>query len=787
MSSKFIFQTASMFALLFLANTRLNAQLHEIPLDLKIRKATMIVEGKVVKSHSYYGHDGTIYTANEVRIDRILKGGSYPEKSATIVTMGGQIDGLEASWTHLLSLQEGDRGIFFLKPTNRPLIDERDFPVQGFDVYSSSQGFLKYAQEKGQTVAVDPFHQYNDIEGQIMVRLKQLTGEEPKVVNHPTMRKVHEGRCIVYSFEPVVERGLLPLRIGADIKVGTTGGSYKFYQGLVVVEYDTLTFGSNVVSNGALEIFDGEISSEAVYSFTATDLAANKLQLKLETVGNIGQLVTIDTQKSFLARVYLNIENPFGSASVIFDNNAMSQGNLYYDQSLSQSEPFGCIRIENEVFPLTCPKITDFFPKTAAAGVGEMSENGIPGVITIVGNNFGEPAPGSVVQKPVNYRVGFRNAGEGGFYVYPPERDYIKWTEDTIVVRVPSLGETGNAAEYAGTGKILVVKFDEPDCFDISEVELYVPFCAMNAALLFTPSNTRKSIPVKLSDVNEEGGYDAWFEDSFLSIDGGDKAFGRAMRTWQCKVHVNFEIKDVTKITNFANACPVSMDTTLPSGVNATTLAVTTISPLQCANGDNTHSYLPFWTMKFNKFYTDSLGNAIEIQWHTDSIPLPPNQNIPPNIDLEGVALHEIGHALLLRHTNNAGNVMRQGTHVRDLTVDDLNGGDHIVKLSIKDPNCSGKMVEYDCTIGAVYNIPKSQFIAYPNPVVDILKVELEVPMSGVFKVFNTIGQQVQAGNLSNFTKDISLDLSGLKNGVYFIHFFDGKENKQLTIKIFKS
>jgi hypothetical protein len=77
-----------MFALLFLANTRLNAQLHEIPLDLKIRKATMVVEGEVVKSRSYYGQDGTIYTANEVRIDRILKGGSYLEKSATIVTMG---------------------------------------------------------------------------------------------------------------------------------------------------------------------------------------------------------------------------------------------------------------------------------------------------------------------------------------------------------------------------------------------------------------------------------------------------------------------------------------------------------------------------------------------------------------------------------------------------------------------------------------------------------------------------------------------------------------------------
>lgn len=674
-----------------------------------------------------------------------------------------------------------------LKPTNRPLIGDRDFPPQGFDVYSSSQGFLKYISEKGQTVAVEPFHRYDNVEGQIAVRVKQLTGEEPKTVNHPTMKDGDEERCIVYSFEPVIETELLPLKVGADIKVRTTEGNYKYYQGLVVVEYDTLTFGSNVASSGALEIYDGDISSETVYSFTATDLAANKLQLKLQTVGSIGQLVTIDTQKSFLARVYLNIENPFGSANVTFDTDAMAQGNLYYDQSLSQSKPFDCIRIENEVFPLVCPDITDFFPKTAAAGVGEMSENGTPGVITIVGNNFGEPDPGSVVQKPDNYRVGFRNAGEGNFYVYPPARDYIKWTTDTIVVRVPSLGETGSQLEYAGSGVIVVDKFDEPDCFDISDDDLYVPFCVRNSALLFNPSGTRKSIPTKLSNVNDEGGYDVWFEDSFLSITGGDEAFGRAMRTWQCEVHVNFEIKDITEITNFANACPISMDTTMPSGVNVTTLAVTNVFPLQCPNNDNSHSFLPSWTMKFNKFYTDSLGNAIEIQWHTDSIPLPPNQNMPPNIDLEGVALHEIGHALLLRHTNNVGNVMRQGTHIRDLTADDFNGGDHVVKLSIIDPNCSGKMVEYDCMIDAVYEIPKSQFIAYPNPVVDMLKVELEVPMVGVFTVFNTMGQQVQSANLHRPTKDISLDLSGLEKGAYFIHFLDEHGQKQLTIKIFKS
>jgi hypothetical protein len=529
--------------------------------------------------------------------------------------------------------------------------------------------------------------------------------------------------------------------------VRTTEGSYKYYQGLVVLEYDTLTFGSNVASSGALEIYDGDISSEIVYSFTATDLAANKLQLKLETVGSLGQLLTIDTQKSFLARVYMTIENPFGSASVNFDTDAMAQGNLYYDQSLSQSKPFDCVRIENEVFPLVCPNITDFFPKTAAAGVGEMSENDIPGIITIVGNNFGEPDLGSEIQKPDNYRVGFRNAGEGNFYVYPPARDYIKWTEDTIVVRVPSLGETGNATEYAGTGKVLVVKFDEPDCFDTSEVELYVPFCARNAALLFTPSNTRKSIPVKMSDVNGKGGYDAWFEDSFLSIDGGDEAFSRAMRTWQCEVHVNFEIKDVTEITNFANACPVSLDTTMPSGVNITTLAVTTTDPDQCF-GDNSHGYLPYWIMKFNKFYTDSLGNAIEVQWHTDSIPLSPSQDMPPNIDLEGVALHEIGHALLLQHTNNDDNLMKRGGRKRTLSNDDFDGGDHTVKLSIKDPNCEGKMEEYDCMLNAVFEIPKSQFIAYPNPVTDFIKVELEVPLSGTFRVFNLIGQEVKSGNI---------------------------------------
>ena len=767
--------------ILLLTTSLVKGQLYEIPINVKIAKSSLIVEGKVIETQTYL-QDGEIYTASLVRVQKILKGSAKPIDYVTIITLGGLYEGKEKAWSHLLQLYVEDKGIFFLQKTERPEIKDSRFPSPSYEVYSSGQGFIKYVEDGKEGLARDFVNVYPDRDA-IFQHIQNAIGQAAiQVINS-------NETCIVVSIEQVENPPTSVDEVGFDVKIRTTENTAKLYKALVIVEYNTAFFGESIVNNGVLSFVESGISLSSNYVITATDLEDNVLKLELTFSGIPSQLYELTQNEVTIGSFYVSFSSPNGSPDLVFDNELMEQGNLYYDETTGRGLPFRCVEIENELFPPPCPQIDDFFPKTAAAGVGELSETGIPGVITIIGSDFGSPPPNSNVQKPNNYRVGFRNAGEGNFYVYPPARDYIKWTPDTIIVRVPSVGETGNAIEYAGTGKLVVVKTDETNCLDTSDVELYVPFCTRNSS--FSLSGSYQSLFVKLANVNTEGGYDVFLENSFVnSISGGKEAFLRALNTWRCDpqygVNVNFVVKEINDIIDFNTVCYVSFDTSIPAGVSVTTAAVTNIDPVDCSNTN--HTFLPRWDMKFNKYYTNSSGTAIEIQWHTDSIPLPPNQDTLPNLNLEGVALHEIGHALLLRHVRNDDKVMKLADHRTSLTADDSNGGEHIVKLSASQPHCQTVLDPYKCpTTNHVTDLEGFEYLIYPNPVKDILHLEFERPIYSKICITNALGQLVYEQIIS-YDQKLQIDVSALEPGIYFTSLLDRQQNHLVstTFKIIK-
>lgn len=747
------------------------AQLQQIPLNVKIEKSSTVVEGEVVLSQSYE-NEGKIYTAHLIKVYQILKTNTEVEPFVTVITLGGELGNKKVEWSHLLTLDLGNKGIFCLIPSNRPSTDDARFTGRNYNVYSSGQGFLQYVDNRGKKVVKDFIREYDNQE-RLFDRITEITGKIPQQVNE-------KKKCIVISIEPAEVTPAFG-QIGFDIKVRSLEGEFKLYQSLVSVKYDTDFFGSNIVSSEILSWEESGISLSDDYLLNATDFAEDILRVQLNFSGNPDSLFTLSTEKVKIGSFVVDLSTLEGEPSFEFDYELMEQENLYFDEEAERGRPFRCIKIENELFKPPCPVITDFAPKTAAAGVGTMSESGVPGVITITGENFGAPASGSTIQKPDNYRVGFRNAGEGNFYVYPPARDYISWTENEIQVRVPSLGETGNPIEYAGTGHVLVTKTDEETCLGTSDVELNVPFCVINGVFGFT-GGTFKSAPVKLADVNEEGGYNILLEDSFLELaDSSKAAFIRALETWQCGVKVNFVEKDIDDISEFNFLCTVSARDSLPAGVTST-LAVTTLSPIDC---DTTRVFLPKWDMIFNKFAEDSLGNSFEIDWYTDEGEIPPAQDTLPNISLEGVALHELGHALLLRHVRNDDKVMRQGVHRISLTTDDANGGKHVVKISIVESHCQTPMREYECLLDNNANINRSKLQTYPNPVNNSIFIELENHFNGAIQIHNSIGQLIRKEEVAAHTENIKLDVSNLQAGIYYISLVD--ENSLLaTIKIIK-
>jgi uncharacterized membrane protein len=109
--------------LLVLCVNVVTAQLYEVSLDQKLQESTLIIEGKVIKSKAFRGHDGHIYTAHDIQAFSVLKGSlqDLQDQKITVITYGGTLDEEAETWTHLLTLSKNDVGVFFLTATNRPI------------------------------------------------------------------------------------------------------------------------------------------------------------------------------------------------------------------------------------------------------------------------------------------------------------------------------------------------------------------------------------------------------------------------------------------------------------------------------------------------------------------------------------------------------------------------------------------------------------------------------------------------------------------------------------------
>lgn len=75
--------------------------------------ATLVVEGKIIGSISYFDSNGDIFTNYEVKTSQLLKGSG--NSSVIIKCLGGVVDGHFQVISHQIKFKKGDSGIFFLK------------------------------------------------------------------------------------------------------------------------------------------------------------------------------------------------------------------------------------------------------------------------------------------------------------------------------------------------------------------------------------------------------------------------------------------------------------------------------------------------------------------------------------------------------------------------------------------------------------------------------------------------------------------------------------------------
>ena len=258
------------------------------------------------------------------------------------------------------------------------------------------------------------------------------------------------------------------------------------------------------------------------------------------------------------------------------------------------------------------PTVSALSPAQLTAGTGT--------VLTITGSGFG-------AAQGAGY-VAFRNADDGGMTLTRARpADYLQWTDTQIRVRVPSVGSGG---QPAGTGPVQVSTADQLSTE--SPAPLTVRYALTNVEstdgrLLQAPTHVA---------LDGAGGLTFGFGPNFAARPGAADAWQRALATWRCATAMNWQLGPPAAANAIAldgqNIVAFDQGAELPANV----LARTTSYYQSCFTGTGS---TPFYVAEVDMQFDD--GVAFQPG---------PAPAVAPEIDLESVAVHELGHAQQLAH-----------------------------------------------------------------------------------------------------------------------------------------
>ncbi|NML63969.1 T9SS type A sorting domain-containing protein [Hymenobacter sp. RP-2-7] len=276
------------------------------------------------------------------------------------------------------------------------------------------------------------------------------------------------------------------------------------------------------------------------------------------------------------------------------------------------------------------PTISSLAPLAVAAGASTSTNASQAGVLTISGAGFGASQGSGYVQ--------FRNADNPGpdatpNYVRPQAGDYLSWGDNQVVVRVPSLSTSGNAA---GTGLVRVVNGDGN--LATSSQPLTVSY-----ALSTVLPNSDPTHPYRVHLVGvENGGYTLHYSPSLPAA--AQASFEAALGSWRDQAGANRSVgaATTTDATNRDNESIVRFDNlvdALPAGVLGRTYSY---------YSGCTMSGILTWVLMETDYVFSASAN-----WNFGS-----GGPAASQYDFQSVALHELGHGLQLAHIISATGAM---------------------------------------------------------------------------------------------------------------------------------
>lgn len=774
---KLILLTLSFFSFSIL----LTAQYIELSLEDRAIKSDLILEGKLVSQFTYELND-LIYTASEIEVCDVIYEQSQTFESLTssiyVVTYGGQFNGRFNTWSNVLSLSTGMEGIFFL--TSSPNLTPSNPPA-------NSNFYLTNGEQQGYVAFVKDDHW--SFKGHSMFETVSDVDDYIDKINQFTNQNNVTTSCLVDQKSGVVLQLDEASASGNDIIVETSikGQWSKNYDlNKVKIEFE---FSSPV-----------DISQYNLTLSSTNPIIQNNYSLNLSQPNSTHAFVEIVKNTSIN---YQQLNNSFTDfINLSFNQSLLGITTIESFQLVEATykEPSGIqdfleVEIVNNKFLrrlFTAPNMTSFQPIDVCAGIKSDQSIGnevFSGIVTITGENFGDLDPNDFEDNiPDNYRVEFNREetiGSNSFKITPLPEDYISWTDEEIIVRVPTAGWRynnnnqfdGPVPSVATTGFINVRNPDgsdnDPDDHVDADKRLRVHFAQRNGIDAFTENH---SLSVVLEAVSGNGGYRFIFDPSFdgivsaAQLNAAKQDVKDAFCEWNMFTGAQLEALD--NCPN--NDCFLIKRENIPNpqaGMVALAAGVTGTSPFSCPN----HFVVNFMELQFNSQIID---------WEVSGGGNPdPNDNI-----IEAAALHEIGHLLQLGHVYMDDATMHP-LYGNDIIVDAdaAAGASHVANTSFA-AGCNSPLVNgviAGCMVSTDEIDRRMSVLISPNPVTNQLELEFEDPIgkNGIIKIYNLLGQQVLTQSISG--SHVKLKTSELEAGNYFVKVSDDRQFSNL-IKFIK-
>lgn len=404
--------------------------------------------------------------------------------------------------------------------------------------------------------------------------------------------------------------------------------------------------------------------------------------------------------------------------------------------------------------------------------------------ITIQGGHFGN------IQG--NGKVFMKNANDGGVaWLELDNYDIISWTDNLITVKIPNV-KIDNTDLVVGSGKVKVRNNNGDEV--ISNQNVIVDY-SFSSYFEDSTNPQYKNRPNHAAKYGEDHKLFFSINTTTNNTPGLRDCVAKAIKDWRCSTAANWFLDSLTTPVDINSIDSVNT-IAIKHFPNDTGIFMVTLAKIEiCTQGNVSRGIVRDIDILINPSYLNV--------FHYDTTF---TQDIPTGkYDFYHIILHELGHAMLLGHTNQSTDIMYfstppeqlQSERVFYIDYDNLDAGINVVTKSNNSTfNCNlGETIFYEtsgnCTGGTsgeryLINNANNTLDIFPNPTNDLLNISYTLSTNSKIQIqlINSLGQIVKevSNQQTEGTYTLNVDTKPFANGIYFIRFSDGVNTKQAKV-----